>query len=304
MSNERETPFSSAPPARLFDRSAVPPGDVDELGAPSSIEVQHGSSTPPEGGEGISGYPGADGEGISVFPEGERGSGFPGDGERGSGFPGDGERGSAPPTGDPQRATMPAMEPSYAALLPRPGNVAVVAPGPTVVSFGSGRSLAVTEQGGEERVEIRAAGGALLLSVRLTDEGPVFSLSGASFEIAAAKTLSLSAETLRVSALKDITIEAGGGLTERIAGDSTREVGGRDRVSARDVEVAAHPGGISLRANDDVDVVGERVRLNSDDPPMPVSWEEHRARHALPAKPASEEQLQQQAGDGEKDGGA
>ena len=37
-----------------------------------------------------------------------------------------------------------------------------------------------------------------------------------------------------------------------------------------------------LRANDDVAINGERVRLNSDDPPMPLTWEEFRARQAAP----------------------
>ena len=40
----------------------------------------------------------------------------------------------------------------------------------------------------------------------------------------------------------------------------------------------ARPGGIELRANDDVRVTGERVLLNSDDPPMPLTWEEYEAR--------------------------
>lgn len=185
---------------------------------------------------------------------------------------------SRSPSTDLHRPTMPAAAP------------VVVAPA-KLVMLGSGRSLAITEHGGEERLEIRSAGGDMVLSVRLTDAGPVFSLSGASFEITAARTLSLSAETLRFSALKDLTIESGGALTERAAGDAVRDVGGTDRTIARDVEVAAHPGGISLRANDDVDVVGERVRLNSDDPPMPRTWEEHRSRHALAAAVISQEAL-------------
>jgi hypothetical protein len=187
---------------------------------------------------------------------------------------------SMPPTGESQSPTLPAAKPG-------------VPPPDKIVTLGSGRSLAITEEGGEERVEIRAAGGALLLAMRLTDAGPVFSLSGASFEIAAARTLTLRAETLCISASKDLTLEAGDTLHERAAGNATREIGGLDRTVARDVEVQAHPGGISLRANDDVDIVGERVRLNSDDPPMPQTWEEHRARHALlatavPQDPASE----------------
>lgn len=155
---------------------------------------------------------------------------------------------------------------------------------PSVVRLGSGRSVVVTEGGGEERLEVRAATGEIVIAVRLTDEGPVFTMSGASIEIAAAKQLSLRAESVRVQAKADVSIEAGGDLHERVLGAAVREIGGLDRTKAAEMEVEVHPGGISLRANDDVDIVGERVRLNSDDPPMPESWEAHRARHALPVE--------------------
>ncbi len=145
--------------------------------------------------------------------------------------------------------------------------------------------MTVVDTGGEERLEVRAASGALVVSVRLTDAGPVFSMSGATIEIDAAKTLSLRGETVHVAAKGDVTIEAGGTLFQRAGGSSVREIAGLDRASAGEMEIEVHPGGISLHANDDVDIVGERVRLNSDDPPMPRSWEEHRARHALAADP-------------------
>lgn len=263
MSNERETPFSSAPPGRVFDRPGAPPSSL------------------------------TDGVIHTVYGDSEQGSGSSsGEGDRRCAVPGgEGERGSAPPVVEPQRATLPAMAPTYPLSSPRAFTTALAtSETPTVVTFGSGRAITAMEKDGEERVEIRSSSGALLISMRLTDEGPVFSVSGASFEISAAKTMSLKAETLRLSATHDVTIEAGGALVERVAGDATREVGGLDRVSARDVEVAAKPGGISLRANDDVDIVGERVRLNSDDPPMPLTWEEHRARHALPVNEVSQEQ--------------
>ena len=161
---------------------------------------------------------------------------------------------------DVPRQTMPAITPDLA-----------IADRPAFVKLASGRSVAVIQAAGEERVEIRSAGGEMVLSLRLTDQGPVFSLAGASFEIAAAKSLSLSAETIHLAARGDLTMEAGATL----------------RAGGRDVEMVAEPGQVSIRANDDVDIVGERVRLNSDDPPMPQSIEEHRVRHAVSFEPFS-----------------
>ncbi|WP_437678423.1 hypothetical protein [Sorangium sp. So ce131] len=165
------------------------------------------------------------------------------------------------------------------ALAPLPG--ASLAAPPRVVPLASGRSLEIAEDGAEERIQIRAAAGQLLVSLRLTDEGPVLSLAGVSLEIAAAKTLALSCDTLRIQAAQDAEVEVGGSLHERVRGSVVREAGRSARTTAREVKVEASPGGVQIRANDDVDIVGERVRLNSEDPPMPLTWEEFRARQAL-----------------------
>lgn len=171
----------------------------------------------------------------------------------------------------PVRETLPAVAPDV-----------VLSQHPVHMRLRSGRSITVAEIGGDEQLEVRAASGTVLLTMRLTEAGPVLSLTGVSLEIAATKTLSLRAETLQLTATGDLTMESGGALIQRSAGPALREIGGLDRTTAAEMEVEVHPGGISLRANDDVDVIGERVRLNSEDPPMPQSWEEHRSRHAIP----------------------
>ena len=151
---------------------------------------------------------------------------------------------------------------------------------PRTVALGSGRSLEITGEASDERLIVRAAGGQIMLSVRLTDEGPVLSLEGVSLEISAQKRLTLSSETLTVTTTGDATMDFGGSLHERTRGNAIREAGKASIERAREVKVEASPGGISMKANDDVDIKGERVRLNSDDPPMPLTWEEHRARQA------------------------
>lgn len=167
---------------------------------------------------------------------------------------------------------------------------APLAPVARVVPLASGRSIEVTEGPAEDRIQIRSTRGEVVLSVRVTDEGPVLSLVGVSLEIAASKTLALSCETLEIKAAQDASIAVGGALRERVGGSVTREAAGASTIAAREVKLDASPGGMVLRANDDVAITGERVRLNSDDPPMPLTWEEHRARRALAAdKPKLEE---------------
>jgi hypothetical protein len=150
-----------------------------------------------------------------------------------------------------------------------------------VVPLASGRSIEIAEEGAGDHIQVRSAEGQIVVSVRLTDQGPVLSLAGASLEIAATKTLSLSCDTLRIQAAHDAAVEVGGSLHERVRGSVVREAGKSARTTACEVTLEASPGGVAIRANDDVDIVGERVRLNSEDPPMPLSWEEFRARQAL-----------------------
>jgi hypothetical protein len=143
-----------------------------------------------------------------------------------------------------------------------------------------------------------------VVSVRLTDQGPVLSLAGASLEIAATKTLSLSCDTLRIQAAHDAAVEVGGSLHERVRGSVVREAGKSARTTACEVTLEASPGGVAIRANDDVDIVGERVRLNSEDPPMPLSWEEFRARQALSVRVGRVQPRRERCGHVRRDGSA
>ncbi|XYH95825.1 hypothetical protein ACMHYB_49875 [Sorangium sp. So ce1128] len=189
---------------------------------------------------------------------------------------------SSPASGTAAEPGAAAAEPGVAP--PALGPVAATLASPArIVALASGRSLEIAEEEAAERVQIRSAEGQLLLSIRLTDEGPVLSLSGASLEIAATKALALSCDTLRIQAAHDADIEVGGSLRERVRGSVARDAGRSARISAQEVQVDASPGGVVIQANDDVAITGERVRLNSDDPPMPLSWEEHRARRAVAA---------------------
>ncbi len=140
----------------------------------------------------------------------------------------------------------------------------------TVVPLASGRRLEVEPTGAGDVIRIRAAEGQCVLTVTMTDAGPVLQLSGAAIEIASAGRLDLACEDLRVRAARSASIEVGGDLTERVAGTARRE--------ARSIDLEAAPGGVTVKANDDVRVNGERVLLNSDDPPMPLTWEEHQER--------------------------
>jgi hypothetical protein len=162
---------------------------------------------------------------------------------------------------------------------------ALAAPRSQVLALASGRVIEVAPgPGGADVLRITARDGQCVLTVRVTDDGPVLSFTGASLELASAGTLELSCRDLRVRVDGDAAVEVAGDLRERVAGSAVREALGAASLTARSIGVEAREGGVLVKANDDVDIKGERVLLNSDDPPMPLSLEEYRAR--LLAKPA------------------
>jgi hypothetical protein len=120
-----------------------------------------------------------------------------------------------------------------------------------VVDLASGRRIEASEVEGGELVRIRAKDGACVLTVELTDAGPILRFEGAALEIVAPRSLDIACGSLR--------IEANEGAT----------------IAGKHVEIEARQGGVSVRATDDVRVDGERVLLNSNDPPMPLSWDEY-----------------------------
>jgi hypothetical protein len=101
----------------------------------------------------------------------------------------------------------------------------------------SGRLVRLEADAGREELIVCNAAGQVELRVRLTDQGPVLTLSGARIELDA-DTIALRCRELEIDAQQ------------------------KARIEAASVDVEAKLGGITLRANDDVEVEGERIWLN------------------------------------------
>lgn len=130
-----------------------------------------------------------------------------------------------------------------------------LSPPPTALAtFRSGHEIALERDDERETILIRSDDGACVMRIEMGPNGPIVQLSGASLELAASSKLSLRAERLEVNA-GSVSINA-----------------------EQELALEASRGGVSLQASDDVDIRGERVRLNTPDLPMPLTWEEYRDR--------------------------
>jgi hypothetical protein len=150
---------------------------------------------------------------------------------------------------------------------------------PSALELRGGYRVEVEHGSASDTLSLRAPSGDLVIAVTLTPEGPVLRLSGARVELTA-PTLALTCDDLALRAKRSALVEVGGDLVEAIGGARQTHVTGALHVAAKDVALAARQGEMRLEANDDVRVKGERVLLNSDDAPMPLTWEEYAARRA------------------------
>lgn len=74
----------------------------------------------------------------------------------------------------------------------------------------SGRTLAVESAAGEERLEIRSAGGDVEISITLSDTGPVVRVNGASLQIKSTEEVSVQCRKLNLQTEEELSIRTGG----------------------------------------------------------------------------------------------
>ena len=101
----------------------------------------------------------------------------------------------------------------------------------------SGRYILIRSKEKEELLEI-VEGGEVVVTVRLTDEGPVVTVQGAHLELKSTDSLSLEAKEVKIKAEEEASIESMGKLKI----DSSKKM--------------------DIHSEDDIRVVGKIIHLN------------------------------------------
>jgi len=136
----------------------------------------------------------------------------------------------------------------------------------------SGRRYELRADGDRDQVTIRSSEGNIVLRIEVTDAGPVLSFSGASIDLVATRKLRFEAEDLALQAKRNMTVETGGSLHEKIHGDHHTRVDGNEQLEAAAVELQANTKAVAVRAMENITLDGERIGLNDDPLPQPFSW--------------------------------
>jgi uncharacterized protein (DUF2345 family) len=140
--------------------------------------------------------------------------------------------------------------------------VLALADATTTVALSAGRRLEVT-RGAEDIVSVYAPSGRVEVSIRMTDEGPVLSVSAAALQLRARGALDIDCERLRVRARDGIALEARGSLRQEAGGDVVVQAAGALVAEGSRVGVAARDGDVQIEGDGDVWIDGRRVLLNS-----------------------------------------
>lgn len=138
--------------------------------------------------------------------------------------------------------------------------------GVTVIPLGQGRTVEVETRANKTLLCVQSEHRQRLdIEIRFDLNGPVVTVQAPTLEITGAKDVRAACETFSVDASKGIDLRSGGDIVQRAAGNA--------RVEAKRVDVEATPGAIRLKANDEIQALGEMILLNCDHPstatPMP-----------------------------------
>jgi hypothetical protein len=122
------------------------------------------------------------------------------------------------------------------------------------VALAGGHHLRLTRSPDADVLRVEGADGRLRLSVSVTAAGLAIELEGADLLLRAAGALAIDAERLTLRAREGLALESGGDLELRAEGAISSE--------AHRQSLLARRGDVAVRANDDVRLDGERIRMN------------------------------------------
>jgi len=125
----------------------------------------------------------------------------------------------------------------------------------------SGRAIQVSQEGEREAIRVTSPEGETELHVEFTADGPVLRFRTAALDLQA-DAVRMQCRTFELQASEQIVERSGGRVDRSAVGDVKETIGGDLLTEARIVDVRARRGDVRLRANDDVRLNGERVKLN------------------------------------------
>lgn len=123
-----------------------------------------------------------------------------------------------------------------------------------IVNLVAKQKLVIEHQNLSNVLNIIGSDGMVSLSIHITKEGSVLRIGGGELTIQAEGNLAIDAESVAIHSRKGMALTTGENLHIEAAGDL--------HSKARVQTITADLGNVDIKANDDVTLDGERVRMN------------------------------------------
>ena len=128
------------------------------------------------------------------------------------------------------------------------------APNTQIVNLVAKQKLVIEYHHPNNVLNIIASDGIVSLSIHITKKGPVLKIGGGDLTIQADGNLAIDAERVTIHSRKEMALTTDGNLHIEAAGDL--------HSKARIQTITADLGNVDIKANDDVTLDGERIRMN------------------------------------------
>ena len=116
----------------------------------------------------------------------------------------------------------------------------------------------------KEKLELFDKNGMLQMTIDVKEKGLMIQVNAASINLNATEELNLSGKKINITAAEQVNIKTKGNLVQQVDKDALMEVGGTNKMLAMVQKITATLGDVSIKANDDVKLNGERVKMNCD----------------------------------------
>jgi hypothetical protein len=122
----------------------------------------------------------------------------------------------------------------------------------------TGRHELVVELAGERNlVSLLGRDGQVCLAIEITEAGPVLRFEGTNLKLCVGGDLLIEADRLSLHGRTEVALHSGGDIRVHADRDLTSQ--------ARVQSIRSELGNVNVKANDDVCINGERVRVNCDE---------------------------------------
>ncbi len=131
-------------------------------------------------------------------------------------------------------------------------------------NFSSGNVIVVDKT--NETIKMLDKDQQLQLLIVIRQDGVSVSINAEEINLNATEQLNLSAKKVNIVSSEQMNIRSAGNFVQEITKDALTEVGGTNKSVARIQKITASLGNVELKANDDVKLDGESVKLNCEEP--------------------------------------